>query len=307
MIFLKKILKVTLALVVLLFIFQSTFIRSESLDSNDVAFTLFLDKEEYLINEPIWLSITVENLNEETYYVTSIDPYLGFMHFYVVSSSGDTLEGECIQAVYFGTPVLDPRQKDMYIINLLGPPCRFGIENENAIFSKVIPPGEYTVQAKLTGSIRLDGKRETFMILSDQLPFKVKPPYGEEKEVYDLLLRGYRKLKKSLKESKCPDGMDDFKSVIDEYPHSVYVDVAYDKLDNVFEDISNVKKFIERYPNSGHVWRLLRLKSPKEKDKREQFYDQVIKSYPDTKASACAEILLDKWKRGKLWPDEKIK
>ncbi|MGB2698507.1 MAG: hypothetical protein WBD28_11720 [Candidatus Zixiibacteriota bacterium] len=298
--------KTTILLVVALLFILVSKLYSESLTPDDIIFTISLDKEEYFVNEPIWLSIIVENLNEEMHYVTSVDPHLGFMHFYVVSTSGDTLEGGCIQAVYFGTPVLDPRQQDIQIINLLGPPCSFGIENEDVIFSKLIPRGEYTVQVKLKGSIRLNGKRETFTILSDQLQFKVRPPHGDEKEVYDLLLRGYRKLRKSLKESKRLDGMEDFRRVIDEYPHSAYVDVAYDKLAHMFENVNNVRKFIERYPNSGHVWHLLRLNAPKEKDKRKEFFEDVIGKYPNTKASACAEILLDKWKRGKLWSDEKI-
>ncbi len=276
---------------------------TQAISNEPLKATLSLDKEKFLVNEPIWLTIIVENISKDKTLEASADPVTGKVRIEVVSREGDTLYGGCIIGTAVGTPpTLEPGERDIYFVNLIGSLCNYGIKHEDAYYGRLIPEGEYYIQA--TVRYRYQGK--TTPVLTNKLNFKVEKPKGDEKKAYDLLVKGR---KKCYPEQKWKEGREMIWRMIEEYPNSVYRDAAYELLvDKFHHDSKLALAFIEKYPNSGLIASVIfavtrKIDKPTE---RKKFFEEIIKKYPNTKAGMYAENQLDKWRRGKIWVDEPI-
>jgi len=290
-------------------------VNAQIYDAAALKFSISLDKNRSLENEAIILTLLLENADSRKIYAPSLNPLDNQLSIYVVSIVGDTLEGSYISgnAPGWKYPTLDSSEKDVNFINLLGPIYSIGILSEEAVFERSIPVGEYTVQAKLWH--RLQGHDEN--IFSNKLNLKVEEPKREEKKVYDLLCSGYKK----FKAHKQKESIDDFLKIARKFPHSAYIDAAYHMLSYYYwfhmktlagyqgEDYNSIaNRFIQNYPNSGLVAEFIEglRPGPGKPVERKKFYEDIIKKYPNTKASMYAENQLDKWRRGKIWVDEPI-
>jgi hypothetical protein len=269
------------------------FLFGESPENHGLKFGISLDKEKYLVNEPLWVTVNVENTTKDKVFAMSVNPVYGNVYFHIVSSSGDSLEGWCFRGMIGGSPTLDPGQKDIYFVDLIGPICTYGIELEDALHGRAIPEGEYTLQAELRIYPDPKWQKERFQVYSNKVNFMVQKPSGEEKKAYNLL-----KQKKTEK----------LWGIIKQYPNSVYRDAAYDLVSLNFHHREPTLEFIDKHPNSGFVASAIFAATPgKGKPaERKKFFEDIIKKYPNTKAAMYAENQLDKWRRGKIWVDEPI-
>ncbi|MGB7062900.1 MAG: hypothetical protein WBF13_11185 [Candidatus Zixiibacteriota bacterium] len=274
---------------------------TQAIGDQPLKVTISLDKEKFLVNEAIWLTIVIENISKNKTLVASPDPIYGLVRIEVVSHEGDTLYGGCIQATFGGGLRLDPGEKDTYFVNIVGPICNYGVEHEDALHDRLLPEGKYNVQAKVW--YRYQGKSTP--VLTNKLGFKVEKPKGREKKAYDLLVKGR---KKCYPEQEWKEGREMIWRMIEQYPNSVYRDVALELVANFAYHPEEGMKFIEKYPNSGLVASVIFAVTPKtgKSAERKKFYEDIIKKYPHTKAGLYAENQLDKWRRGKIWVDEPI-
>ncbi len=264
--------------------------------------TISLDKEKFLVNEAIWLTIFLDNVSSEKTLGASADPIFGLLHIEVVSDEGDTLYGGCIQATLGGGPRLDPGEKDIYFVDIVGPICNYGIEHEDAFHGRLLPEGNYNVQVKVW--YHYQGKGKT--MLTNKLGFKVEKPRESEKKAYDLLVKGR---KKCCLEKEWKEGKEIILKMIRENPNSVYRDAAYELLPTHFSyHPEEGMEFIGKNPNSSLVASVIFAVTPKagKPAERKKFLEDIIKKYPNTKAAMYAENQLDKWRRGKIWVDEPL-
>jgi len=263
----------------------------QSEGSHGLRFSISLDKEEYLVNEPLWVTVKVENTSKDRIFALSANPVYGNVHFHIVSSDGDSLQGWCFQGMIGGYPTLDPGQTDVYFVDLIGPICAFGVEHEEALHQRRVPEGRYTVQAELRIYPDPKWQKERFQVYSEELNFMVQQPTGQEKKAYDLLRN---------KEAE------KLWMLINKHPNSVYRDVAYELVSLSFHHREPTLEFIDKHPNSGFAPYAIFAATPgKGKPaERKKFFEDIVKKYPGTKASMYAENQLDKWRRGKICVDE---
>ncbi len=268
-------------------------VLAESTDSVGLKLGIVLDKEKYLVSEPLWAMVTVENTTKDKVFATSINPMYGNLHFHIVSSSGDSLKGWCFRGMIGGYPTLDPGQRDVYFVDLVGSICTYGVEHGQALHQRRVPEGKYTLQAELRLYPDPKWQKERFQVYSDKVNFMVQKPSGEEKKAYDLL-----KEKKAEKLWK----------LIEQFPNSVYRDAALELVSTFDYHPEEAMEFIDKYPNSGYVASVIFAVTPKtgKASARKKFFEDIIKKYPNTKASMYVENKLDKWRRGKIWVDEPI-
>jgi len=310
--------KIFARLLLICFVFwtlRSANVSSQVYNADALKFSISLDKERYLVNEAITLTLVLKNVNPQKVYAPSLDPSDNQLTIYVVFIDGDTLESSYISGNIPGWkyPTLDSMEKDINFINLLGPIYSIGTLNRDAIFGRLIPAGEYTVQAKLWH--RLQGHDEN--IFSSKVSFKVEQPSKKIGKIGKLLLNAW--WTKCIKNRDYRGGASDFIEIINEYPSSPYGDGAYYHLAYLFRhELKNgykgetyqsiAKRYLESYPNSGMVVRFIEglRPGPGKTAERKKFYEDIIKKYPNTKASMYAENQLDKWRRGKIWVDEPI-
>jgi hypothetical protein len=290
----KKSLAMFIIMVGFLASFWTTESFTEETNEQPLKAAIFLDKEKFLVNEPIWLTLILENISKDKTLEASADPLTGKVRIVVVSYEGDTLPGGCVIGIAVGTPpTLHPGEKDIYFIgltDLMGSPCNYGIKHEDALHhGRLIPEGEYSIQA--TVRYRYQGK--VTPVGSNKLEFKVEKPFGLEKKAYRL-----------LKEKKA----EKLWTLIKEYPNSVYRDAALDLVANFDYHPEEAMEFIDKHPNSGLVASVIFAITPKvgKSAERKKFFEEIIKKHPNTKAGMYAENQLDKWRRGKIWVDEPI-
>jgi hypothetical protein len=299
--FTRKYLRVLLGTLILCFA-NLTSSMGQIFDADALKFAISLDKEKYLVNEPIWLTLVLENTGKQQVYVPRIHPLDNKLTIFVVSMDGDTLESSYISGNRIGPEYLtfDKNEKDIYFLNILSAAYSVGTRSEEAFFSRLIQKGEYTIQAKL-GYRHKEGNTQ---ILSNKLSFKVENPTGKEKETYGLLIRGRR----LYRERKRDEGAEMLWRIIKEYPNSAYRDAAYDQLSFQFDHREIALQFIQKYPNTGLVASVIFSATPKKGKpaERKKFFEDIIKSHPNTKAAMYAENQLDKWRRGKIWVDEPV-
>ena len=87
-------------------------------------------------------------------------------------------------------PTLEPGERDIYFVDLIGSICNYGIKHEDALhYGRLIPGGEYYIQA----SVRYRYQGKTTPVFTNKLNFKVEKPKGDEKKAYELYEKRGRK------------------------------------------------------------------------------------------------------------------
>jgi hypothetical protein len=292
----------TMTIVSLATLWATTLVAQETNDQPLKA-VISLDKGTFLVNEAIWLTIVIENVSQDKILEASADPMFGRVRIEVVSANGDTLYGGCIMGDAAGTPpTLEPGEKDLSFVDLVGSVCNYGVENEDALhYGRLLPEGEFHVQVV----VRFSDREAATHILSNKVDFEVAKPEGKEKEAYDLLVKGR---KKCYPEKKWDEGREIIRKMIAKYPNSVYQDAALLFVTSRFNDEETALKFIEDRPNSGLAPSVILWTTPRrgEAIRRKRFLEEIAQNHPNTKAGIYARDRLDKWRRGKIWRDEPI-
>ena len=293
-------------IVISMFILASfPLVLAESTGDVGITVRISLDKQEYLLDEPLWIWIEAENTTKDEVFAVSIDPVYGNIYFHLVSSKGDSVFGACVRGMFGECPTFDPGQSDVYCVNLVGPVCTYGMEMQNALHGRAIPEGRYTLQAELRIYPHPKSHKEGFQVYSKKVSFRVEEPSGNEIEAWQRLVRGHRRL---YRERETDEGIEMLWGIVEQYPNSVYRDVAYDHASFHFHDRAATLEFLDKNPNSGFVSKAIFAATPKtgRPAERKEFLEHIIKTYPNTKAAVYAENRLDKWRRGKIWVDEPI-
>jgi tetratricopeptide (TPR) repeat protein len=249
-----------------------------------IEFRIGLDKETYLLREPIWLNLNVKNVGEEIINILPLEPScLECLNVILVNSKGDTLRyyGAVVEHTKFptGFPTEPGESRYNYISLLAG----FGEMDDNFRLRYYLKPESYEAQAFYNGGVP-----------SNKLKFKIELPKGDEKKAHDLLKEAYDyQIRKNL--DKC---IQKLHHIVNTYPKSVYADIAYYELGGNYGVKGDTKKSTEyrekllvNYPNSYYVrfafWDLLQGKS---RDEQIQILKDILKKIPaDTRAANWAQ------------------
>ena len=202
--------------------------------------TIHLDKDVYLVDEPIWLDIFVVNTGDEQVAVPPPSHGAGF-RLILINAEGDTLPYEGPTPLYVRTPIdtLNSGDSLYQCENLLH---AFGDRSPWL----TIGPGADRVSGHYAGDTR-----------SNVLTFSVIEADGEERQARKLLRDGLRHLF-SPQEDK---GIQELETFMEQYPHSVYAPRACLRLaggygggePNREKYEATVRRLLVQYPNSGFV------------------------------------------------------
>ncbi len=283
----------SLSIFSLISIFNILFLTEQAY-SSDWNVEISLDKEEYLIYEPIWLDVELKNISNSTLETIGIPTpnHRGF-NVIIKDSKGNSLPYTGIQVSYLGRTVklVKPNEIEYKPFNLVSS-FKFHEYYSDYVapygFFSYIPPSTYTVQVEL--------EDET----SNVLNFEIKEPEGQELEVLILL-------DKASTVPAIPEN-DHFiipilKELLDKYPNSVYAETCYEVLvlKESSQAISEGKfdwdayriQMLRKYPNSGNcVGRLEFLKKYGTKQNFQEFINSYIIKNSNTRAAKYGQFLL---------------
>lgn len=231
-----------------------------------------LDKETYLLDEPIWLDVVVTGDRDDTEVVPGPHPVTGEFRIVVVRNMVDTLPAVGARGEFARRPevTLDPGDTAFSTINLLD---EFG-KAETIAHLPSLETGSYTVWARYPGRAR-----------SNALSFKVEAPKGEEAVAHSVYISAI------LQRNPKPESAVDLaKSLIADHPRSVYAPAACNLIRQVYAIFSTDHKRAEdwavytlmHYPESGFAIQLQTfLISKYGRQEAARIRDSIVEKHPD--------------------------
>lgn len=240
-------------------------------DRGELAFTISLEKETYMVDEPIYLEILSQNISDHE--VTILPMILGasWGHFKIVlrDQTGQPLRDYTPMKNLDASPeesmdIMAPGERALEVIDLLEIFGQWDAAHQVRLF---LPEGKYDVQViyhstseALSGSTPQHQHKRA--LISNRLQFEVIKPTGFEEFVYKelhltLLL---------VENSKNPaERIAAFEKFMNKYPNSRYLAVAHTFLLIEYSMAGNLEKrqnliniILTRFPNSGLTYQLLR-------------------------------------------------
>lgn len=233
-----------------------------------------LSKETYLLNEPIWLDVTLTNVSGDTMRIVPLDPPCqGGVGIELRDSLGNEMPytGPSILLAPRKGFILDPGEQyyDCFDLLDLYPSSKIKGLIE-AYFLRFISLGKYKVRARYRSTS------------SQEIEFEVIEPSGDEKETYQLLHKAFTFLldrKSDLQRQKLQE-------LIDRFPNSVYVEKAH-------RELFQRSELVQKFPNSGYNKINLKVLTRElaHKQKRE-FLEKVIQDHPESRSAKYAQQML---------------
>jgi hypothetical protein len=255
----------------------------EQLDS--LQFQIQIEKDTFLVSEPIWLDLYLENT--DTVRIEEKPLWIGlgggWLEFILVNSKGDTLRPYAREVIDFVGPgptyTLEPNESQHVCLDLLEG-TGLGEREKWMSGRSYLKTDTYRVEAIYKGYLE-----------SNQITFNVANPTGEEKIALQLWREGYAdQIKKRADKS-----FEKWRELVERYPKSVYAPSAFNELCYWSKDPKDIEKhgkeLLLKYSNSRFVrnvfWKLLQ---DKPRNEQVQFLKDVLKKIPaDTRAADWAK------------------
>lgn len=258
----------------------------------NLVFKIELEKDTYPVREAVWVDLYFTNKGDKIITLDCLDLPWQELTVNLVNSKGDTLRygGYILDGICRAGPSINPTDTYHYSISLSE---NFGEgAKEHVPFSlRYFDEDSYTLQMIHTG------------VSSNLLKFKVKAPKGDEKRPCELLKKVTKKpsfyYKDYYKESQRIILL--LQELIDNYPKSIYADLAYYELAGHYGRIGepdksheNLRKLIFNYPNSRFALKALpALLQQMTEDEKTKFLKEIIKNQPKTRASDWGQEFLE--------------
>jgi len=273
--------------IILLFVFMAMLSSSIYSNENKWDLEVELDKQDYLLYEPIWLDITLINATSDTLrthglrapnhdqFIIELRDNTGKLvkytggHFFIQSSPGRLLLG--------------PDDQDYSSFNLLS---LFPSHKENSGYRllnriRFVQKGKYTIHVFFEGDI------------SKELKFNILKPRGDEKKALKLIEKASKKWKQ-----KNPDpSAQTFNEIIEKYPNSAYAEQSFylsryysqetreGLKDGSFDKRIFKRELLDNFPNSGYSGGWLKSITHKMDDSAKlEFLDSLQGINPNTRS-----------------------
>ena len=252
-----------------------------------------LEKHEYVLHERIWLDVTLTNNTSDSLRTHGLeDPNHRQFTIEIKDSYGKLLEYTGItflMASGSGQLLLKPEEQDYGSFNLTE---LFGSQEKNSGYLALhwifpfIPKGSYIVQVLFEGD------------MSNELSFNIVEPFGEEKEVLDLI----EKASGIWARDNTSPSIQSFQNIVDRFPNSVFTEqsfyfskaYAFDNIDKTLHGLPDIRilyrEMLERYPNSGKSkgW-LLSITRDLDDEEKIELFNKYFEENPNTRCSKFAD------------------
>ncbi len=222
------------------------------MSDNGWSLEISLDKESYVLHEPIWLDMTLTNLTSDTMRTTALSALHEFDKAVDLRNSDGTAVEYTghIPLVAYGPGILFEAGGQRYgCWNLQ---LKYGLRPGNSEYSVIgfrfptMPRGTYTVQVELEG------------LVSNELSFTIVEPSGAEREA---LLQIENASAMSTQDTDMASQT--FDDVVDRFPGSAFAEKCYylsryysPEIQaaiqrNTFDERVIHREMLQKYPNSG--------------------------------------------------------
>ncbi|MFH2048543.1 MAG: hypothetical protein ABIJ12_03765 [bacterium] len=281
---------IKLLIPVLILLFIACHPGKEKNDIKKLSLDISLSKKTYLLNEPIWLDVTLKNISDENIRIYGLCPSClnGSLSIDMVDSLGKEIRysGYVYDMVPGKGWILEPQEEYYRCFNLLETNGFINYGLIGAMYLKYLPSGKYRMRA------------HSWRTYSQELSFEVMEPIGEEKATYDDYINAVITDQNNndkisfenenivaYKEDKLVSVYKRLKLFLEKYPNCQYSE-------KVSWDIDK-STFLEKFPNSGFNESNLRYLTDKMEDSEKiNFLYQVIIDYPNTRSCKFAEQML---------------
>lgn len=297
----------TLLITVIHIVLCST-ILSQRPDPSALRFEFRLEKNIYLVDEPIYYEAVEQNVSDA---IISTSPMFPSAHMFfqivLIDSQGDTLPYKgSIAYIHIDRNrpgiLLSPGEKLYDVRNLLG---IFGNQDNAHGISYYLPTGTYTIKAihktnyhaplewsEAVAATKGDAEAAEKMIdrmaiESSEVEFEVIQPQGIEKMVHTKLTHLYR-LREPIKGREPVEIIPLLNELIERYPESVYAPAAYERMGFFIDPESRAKTLwdeeviLEKYPNRLFTFPLIKSMGMSSQVQR---IESLRSRFPDTKVS----------------------
>lgn len=240
-----------------------------------------LSKNRFLLSEPIWLDVTLTNIGDDTIKILPLDPPCqgGGLVILLYDSLG--------QAVPYSGPrysfgarsgfVLKPNQYFYDCFDVLDYYHTTSKDLSKAMLPE-LPTGRYEVQVRY------------WNVQSQRLTFHVSNPSEGEKEVLDLIIKGFE----SVVNEQSDSAEAIFRFVAERFPASVYAEKAG-------QQFLRYEELLYKFPNSGKSGQYLRgLTWDQTEGERRPKLHKLISELPPSRARRFVEqmiMYIDQWPR----------
>ncbi|MCK4256262.1 hypothetical protein KAX35_05200 [candidate division WOR-3 bacterium] len=281
-------------------------------DVSSLKMTLTTDKERYLVTEPVYLTITLENVGESVVVFPTGEPPGERTYVSVALSCVNPLGDTTHSWIYIGfsNAPMEPSEKRSQSCEILR---RFGESIVSDLYRKAgffgtceFSPGIYSAIADLT----IGTKGAIVGKLVSHTNFEVETPTSEEEEVLNLIKRGlvsrYWTSGHAEKYGYVEKGEEKqiWQSILYNYPESRYVPVVLSLSSRVASDATWNEKIVwgerllEEYPDFGGTkgiasallhfyYEIGNLEEGK------QYLEQYIETYPESPIVSDIETTLE--------------
>ena len=252
--------------------FTLLIVTSASSATAEVILQVQSDKDVYLVDEPIWLDVIVKNDGENTEIVPGPQPITGEFQILLIRGIADTLEAVGARASFLENTdaSVDHGDTTFSTINILD---EFGIAESIALF-RSLEVGSYSVSACYPGRTR-----------SNMLHFRIEDPSGEEDFAHSTYIAAILE-----REPNPESAVANAKTVISDYPHSVYAPAACNLIRQVYSVFTpNHEKaqdwavyVVTHYPKSGYALQLQSFLVMKYgQEKAANIANDIVEKHPD--------------------------
>jgi len=261
---------IIVALIGLVFPFSGASFGRQNYSKN-IGVTISLEKETYLLSEPIWVVVSAKNISkEEIRILPLVLSCMECLNIILIDSKGDTLYYHGVVHDVTRPPtgyLTEPGETRSNYVNLLE---GFGEKLDGFGIRRFLKPDKYSIVATYDG-----------MVKSNKIEFDVIAPEGDEKKAHALLNEGYD-YQIQLKINEFDEKLEE---LVSKYPESAYADLAYYEMTYWSEDPKDAEKYgkqlISKYPNSRWTrfafWKMLRGKT---RNEQIQLLKHILKKIP---------------------------
>lgn len=254
-------------------------------NTKDLELLLKLNKETYLLGEPIWAEIIITNVSDDTLPDYSSPTILNrSMELKVISDEGDTLKDIGGSALIAGTgaplPPGESRVETFDVLDYYGEHVKGTIGMANKA-----PPGTYRATAASVG-----------LVSPPDVRFEVVRPEGHDAEIYAAMVEAVRSL--ARRDQSCAEAS--LQAMLPGLEGSPYHEAVLHWLSVTYlHDVAKRKniyrRLLDAHPDGGYarlaVSALMREMSLEE---AEAFARELERKAPDTRASRYAQKSLVK-------------
>ena len=268
-----------MTLILFLFLLANTILA----DKQKLSLELSLDKETYLLREPVWLDVTLKNISDDTVRIKRFGtPCHGLFNIELKDAKGSIIPftGGTYNMKWGPGWLSESKNQyyDCYNITSL-------FNTHESLLGQIfglLPVGEYSIKAHYG---------DTY---SNDLTFRVIEPFGQEQEAYKILVDAF-----DLRSKKKNDSANQkFHDVKEKYPQSAYAEKGLDQIicsqiihsGLTISELQTPQEMLNAYPNTGYSNNCLALLVwEKTKEEQKELLQKIIEKAPPSRTTKFAK------------------